>query len=80
MSFKLVSLLYIGCIYDNLFNRNLYNQEKLMTYEQALQVLDQAVAQLKITRQEHQMLVQALEIVKEQCEKTKQNWLPYLTF
>jgi len=42
-----------------------------MTYEQALQVLDQAVAQLKITRQEHQMLVQALEIVKEQCEKTK---------
>lgn len=40
-----------------------------MTYEQALQILDQALSQLKLNRQEHEMLAQALEIVKKQCQK-----------
>lgn len=36
-----------------------------MTKEQALQLLDQAVAQIQTTRQTHEMLIKALQVLAE---------------
>jgi len=39
-----------------------------MTSEQAIQTLDQVCAQTTATRQDHQVMVQALQIVRDMCE------------
>jgi hypothetical protein len=36
-----------------------------MTKEQAVQILDQAIASMRLTRQEHQALVTALKVLNQ---------------
>lgn len=36
-----------------------------MTKEQAAQILDQAISQMKLSRQDHAVLQQALEVLKK---------------